>query len=62
MQSILPEVCVALRMFLGLPVTVAEGERTNYDEIIDNFANQVGRKKPFKISVLVDNQPLFYLH
>ena len=83
MQSILPEVCVALRMFLCLPVTVAEGERsfsslsflknslrstmsqdrlnslaliaieeeivsqTNYDEIIDNFANQAARRKPF---------------
>ncbi len=28
MQSILPEVCVALRMFLCLPVTVADGERS----------------------------------
>ena len=28
MQSILPEVCIALRMFLCLPVTVAEGERS----------------------------------
>ena len=28
MSSILPEVCVALRIFLCLPVTVAEGERS----------------------------------
>lgn len=83
MNTILPEVCVGLRIFLSLPVTVAEGERSfsslsflknslrttmsqdrlnslallaieediaakiDFDDIIDSFANQAARRKPF---------------